>query len=153
MRRKDGFMSKMKPFQTRTDIIQYARAHINSRACEQAFGHEVELLGGFDPVVPSKFPGWIMRVVSRFGRTWHIAVTIDDHAPPRYRVWFVDEVPWATWRGKIRTPPSPIYDGDHPKRYLLLQQLEDANADRTGPRFDPFVKGFQDSRKGNGPTM
>ena len=70
------------------DIIDYAARNINSRAIKRAFCEgRVQRWGEYREHVPgSRHPGWLIRVTSRHGTVWNVAVTADDERHT-YHVW------------------------------------------------------------------
>lgn len=70
------------------------------------------VLGGF--ATPGTLPCWIVRVDSRRGNQWFIAIDCDE-ANVKYAVRYLDadQVPWADWIGKS-TGRRPLIDGDEP---------------------------------------
>lgn len=98
----------------RSELIEYARDRVPSRACKRAFTTgKVCVLGGFSSVPPGTTPGWILSVTSRHGKMWLIAVTSNEYTHD-YRVWFIDKAPWECWDGKLFRDEYNIYDGDEP---------------------------------------
>jgi hypothetical protein len=103
----------MQHIETRTHLLEYALARVLSNACRRAFDDgQVVNLGGFDPLPPSEYPGWLLRVTSKHGRVWLIAVTVEGLH--RYRVWPADAIPWQFWTGKDNRDGGSIYTGDLP---------------------------------------
>jgi len=115
----------------RTDLILFAQAHCESRACERAFTTgKVVVLGGFSSIPPSTNPGWILLVTSIHKRTWIIGVEADD-IQHRYHVRELDKIPWAKWAGGWASTllrPS-LLNGDKPSAALFAcrQAQEKAN--------------------------
>lgn len=81
-----------------------------------------EVLGGFTRIQPFDRPGWIIRVLSRHGRTWIISVEVNE---VRHSLCCreLDEVPWADWIGHTNRPRGNVYDGDHPHEYAVEHEL------------------------------
>ena len=105
----------MQRLRTRTELIQFAEARCGSYACRRAFlTGKVMVFGGFSTIPPGTDPGWILRVKSRHGRAWLLAVVTDDikHC---YCVREIEKIPWAKWTGCAgRGQGYSIYDGDMP---------------------------------------
>ena len=100
----------------RSDLFRIAEENPPSPAIGEALSTGgVELLGGFDRVPPSRFPGWIIVVTSKRGTVWNIVITPHVH-PDRVAVWIVERVPWELWVGSTNRDPG-LYDGDHPIKY------------------------------------
>lgn len=109
-------------FRTRHDLISYIANNAPRRAIERAIVEgSVRVLGGFHMVPPNTDPGWIASVMSKHKKVWHVVVSVDE-IRHRYRVWIVDEVPWAEWAGE-EGRNHPVYDGDDPRKFTLLRKL------------------------------
>lgn len=110
-------------FQSRSDLCLYAAKHVPLRSCARAINEgRVELLGGFSSIPPLSDPGFLLKVTSRHGREWIIAISIDE-IKHRYKVWIAGpEIPWWYWMGCVDGPRRPAYDGDHPMKYAEKQK-------------------------------
>ncbi len=127
---------------TRTQLVEFickrsGRSAIK-RACYET-GGKVVVLGGFKPLLPYDYPGWIVTITSRFDRTWYAVVLgnsdtydYDLHIHSKFRI------PWKNYIGRFydqdRTCLYSIYDGDNPieadgRRHLALQQSRDCPAE------------------------
>ena len=88
-------------------------------------GGKFEVLGGFSPIPPGTFPGYIVRITSDHGTVYLIGVA----QFPRSHKWFsmvVDEVPWDRWDGdKVTGEGYSNLRGDNPAEYAALK--EEAN--------------------------
>lgn len=101
---------------SRTHLIELAARMAPSRACISAIQEgRISVLGGFKTIPPFGLPGWICRVLSRHGRTWLIAVMVDE-VHHTYVVKRIDAVPWTEWAGRTDRSTWNAYDGDDPKR-------------------------------------
>lgn len=115
----------MDRIETRTQLINFICNNILQRAISRACHNGiVQILGGFNTIPPSSKPGWIISVTSVFGRTWHIAVTSDDHNHI-FKVWLVETVPWQYYIGKVDRSKYSIYDGDNPQQAELARKCSD----------------------------
>jgi hypothetical protein len=84
----------------------------------------VEVLGGFEEVLPDFPPGWIVTVTCRGGTVFHVAV-IPDQIAHNYRVRLVEEIPWHLWVGRpLAGAGYTIYSGDHPATYDARRDAE-----------------------------
>lgn len=106
--------------QNRSDLIHQISDGIPSHMCREAIlTGTVQVLGGFNKIPPSICPGWIIVITSKRGTIWTAALLFDEYRH-KYRVMFVDEVPWEEWAGNMDrclTPPQyNIYDGDNPQQ-------------------------------------
>lgn len=108
---------------TRTDLIEFIRSTAPLKAVRRAMddgGYEV--LGGFAALPPHVLPGFIVKVTSKHGKVWPVAVAINEHKH-QYEVYILDNIPWSMWDGGT----LPIYRGDNPtmsqrKRDLARKQ-------------------------------
>lgn len=101
----------MKPLRTRNDLTALVAQHAPSNACAKAISeNRATVLGGFAPI--EGLPGYIVHVCSFYKRKWIIAVLVDE-AADRFRIRYLDEVPWSLWIGEIGGK-RPLIDGDHP---------------------------------------
>ena len=116
----------MQRIDTRTQLINFICENISQptivRACHHSEGR-VQVLGGFKLVPPSFHPGWIVSITSVFGRTWHVAVTSDDHRHI-FKTWVVQLIPWRYYIGKVGQEYS-IYNGDNPEQACLARECDD----------------------------
>lgn len=101
----------------RNELIGWLEANAPSRAIARAIQEgQVENLGAFEQVFPGSTPGWIIKVTSRFKKTWYIAIT----APVRkFKVQIIDAVPWDKWIGEFAQ--NTLYQGDNPKLYKEMR--------------------------------
>lgn len=93
---------------SRTDVLELIREKAPRRAVRRAIDERPELVifwGGFDPVRPFKWAGWVADVTSRHGKTWTVAVLAVDLPTPHYQVELIDEIPWGSW--------APVGGMDH----------------------------------------
>ena len=84
----------------------------------------MEVLGGFKPSPPNFHPGWILKVTSRFNKTWFLlvyppAVSKDPTVvvkPADYKV------PWELYQGDSDPKAGPLIRGDYPQVYRKIKQ-------------------------------
>lgn len=110
-----------KPIRTRADLISAILNHCPTRACERAVreGRAV-VLGGFTP--PGDFPQWIVKVESRHGHCWYVAVVCDETNYQFHPKWYgASEVPWAHWDGCSNG--SRLVDGEQPRVSALRRAM------------------------------
>ena len=113
----------MTHFQSRTHIILWLADNCSRKAITRAlYEGQVEFFGGFNPILPTTHPGWIMRITSAHGRTWYVAVICYDR---RYGIRILGDVFWGNWVG---TRPwgefrAQLHSGDHPEEYLRLREI------------------------------
>jgi len=110
---------------SRTALLEEAIRLSPTRGCRRAIQDDrADVLGGFRTIPPFGLPGWILRVRSRHGRTWLLAVMVDE-VKHVYTASFVDEVPWLEWVGRTDRKGWSPYDGDHPKEaYAAYRQAK-----------------------------
>lgn len=117
----------MQHFQSRTHIILWLENNCSRKAITRAlYEGQVEFFGGFNPILPTNRPGWIMRVTSAHGRTWYVAVICYDH---HYGIRILKDVPWGFWVGirpwgEFR---AQLHSGDHPEEYKILREIWNEN--------------------------
>jgi hypothetical protein len=100
---------------SRTALLDEAIRLSPTRGCRRAIEEgRAEVLGGFAAIPPYGLPGWILRVRSRHGRTWLLAVLVDE-VKHVYTARLVDEVPWSEWVGRKGRKRWNAYDGDVPE--------------------------------------
>lgn len=103
----------------RSGLIHRISEGIKSGVCREAIlTGTVVVLGGFHKIPPSTCPGWIVRITSRRGKIWTIAL-LCDKVRHEYRTMFIESIPWTEWTGKCGTANNmyrgySIYDGDFP---------------------------------------
>lgn len=103
----------------RNELISWLENNAPSRAIARATQEgQVENLGAFEQVTGAAFqPGWIVKVTSRFKKTWYVAVT----TPVReFKAYIIDAVPWDKWVGEFAQ--NTIYQGDNPALYKELRE-------------------------------
>lgn len=61
-------------------------------------GTRVEILGSFDPLPGSEKPGWLIRLVTQYGREELVAI-VKDHLGRPHHIFFAPGVDWNTWQG------------------------------------------------------
>lgn len=82
---------RARPLNGRDDLLAVASRLAPSRACQRAIAEgRVDTLGGFTP--PGGLPFYGLRVESRLGRVWWLAVEVDEEAR-RFRVRRLDGDP------------------------------------------------------------
>ena len=97
-------------WQNKTDLITWLEDHAPTRGSERALrsGGEVTLLGSFRPLPGSNSPGFIVTVLSRAGKTYYIAITLDNFRKPR--AYLIDYIDWKTYCGG--DSEHKLYRGD-----------------------------------------
>lgn len=115
----------MQHFQSKTHIILWLENNCSRKAIVRAlYEGVVEFYGGFNPVPPTKHPGWIMRVTSAHGRTFYVAVICYDH---RYGIRILRDVPWNFWIGSTAKNRTALMNGDHPSEYWEFRRIWNEN--------------------------
>jgi hypothetical protein len=106
--------------QTRQQLLNWITAKMQDlgrcgivRALEDT-NSMVRVLGGFSSMPPSTAPGWVVSIVSRHGKVWHVSVTVRQNG---YGCFLLERIPWKNWVGG----KSELYAGDNPARYERLR--------------------------------
>lgn len=120
----------MNHWTTVDQIVDWLRGTHLRRAVLRALENgSVELLGGFSSIPPGTSPGLIVRVTSRHGTRYNVA--IQPFVPCGTYARCVPRVPWENWVGDPERNPPTIYDGDRPQKYAeKRRRLVDADAGR-----------------------
>lgn len=106
-----------RPIHRRADLLALVRDYVPSRACGRAMDEDRAIVhGGFEP--PVGLPYWLVKVTSRHGRVWYIAVVCDEPRN-RFSITYPDRVEWQHWAGSING--KGIKDGDDPRLYALMR--------------------------------
>ncbi len=104
---------------TRDQMIAYIQANLmHTTAASAVRDGSVEWLGGFSKVFPSDKPGWILKAVSRFKKTWYVGVAPDGKFGVRISV--IPEVLWEDYEGGT----SVLYSGDRPEVYCKFREIK-----------------------------
>lgn len=99
---------------TRTGLIEMLYPLVPSRACQKAIeAGRIRVIGGFRDIPPFSLPGWICCVRSVHGRTWLLALCVDEISH-KYLCHLPDEIPWSMWVGKANGDDWNAYNGDDP---------------------------------------
>jgi hypothetical protein len=102
---------------TREQLIGWIEKHVDDPVLHEALLRgTVEVLGGFDPLPTSKYPGWMVQVISRFNTKYLIAVACADFALHWFRAPHIE---WDKWNGF--KSDNPLFQGDRPKIYEELK--------------------------------
>ncbi len=106
----------MNHWTTVDQIVNWLRGtHLRRAVLRALEDGSVELLGGFSLIPPGNSPGLIVRVTSRHGIRYNVA--IQPFVPCGTYARCVPRVPWENWVGDPKRSPPTIYDGDDPIRY------------------------------------
>ena len=83
----------------KTDLLEWLQNNAPTPSTTRALqsGQSVTLIGGFRPLPDSNSPGFIVKVVSKADKVYHIAITVDDYKPSR--TYVVDYIDWKTYCG------------------------------------------------------
>ena len=109
-------------FQNKTHLILWLENNCPRPAIVRSlYEGNVEFFGGFDPVFPTKWPGWILRTTSAHGKVRYIAILAYQN---KYGIRILRDVPWGFWVG---TRPwgefrARLHSGDCPEEYLKLRE-------------------------------
>ncbi len=78
----------------------------------------IELLGFFNPIPQNRSMGmgWIIKITSKRGMFWNVAVAISKFKP-KYRAYTTKEVQWENYVGGN----TLLFAGDNPEVYKELR--------------------------------
>ena len=110
-------------FQSKTHIILWLEQNCSRMAIVRAlYEGQVEFFGGFNPIPPTTYPGWIIRVTSAHDRIWYVAVIAYQN---RYGIRVLRDVPWGNWCGVFCNTGfrKHLFSGDDPTEYLKLKEI------------------------------
>jgi len=112
-------------FQSRLHIVSWLEKTCPRKAIVRALSEgQVEFFGGFNPVPPTEYPGWIIRVTSVYDKTWYVAVIAYQN---KYGIRILRDVSWGNWVGTVFWNNSEfrtqMFSGDHPEEYLRLRGI------------------------------
>jgi hypothetical protein len=115
----------MNHFQSKTHIILWLESNCPRPAIVRAlYEGQVEFYGGFNPVPPTKHPGWILRITSAHGKIRYVAViAYRDH----YGIRILRDVPWGFWAGSTAKNRTALMNGDYPVEYWELRRIWNEN--------------------------
>lgn len=106
----------MERISTRDDVLEFIRINCTHSAVRRAMDDgKYELLGAFVSLPPHTKPGWIVKVTSKHGKVWPVAVAAGQHS---YEVFILDTIPWSLWDGEMTD--NLLYFGDHP--YIAIRK-------------------------------
>ncbi len=98
----------------RNELIEYLELHAPSKAIARALQEgQVENLGAFKQILPVFQYGFIVKVISRFNKTWYVAIYASNIH--EWRAQIIDTVPWNEWIGEFIA--NKLYQGDNPEQY------------------------------------
>lgn len=105
---------------TRNELIEFIEDNAPTKAILRAVLNYNENLGGFIRSGVSNSKGWIVTVLSKFGRQWLLAIHPLKSGISGYKIWILfGEVPWKYWEGD--KSENPLYQGDYPEIYKELR--------------------------------
>ncbi|KKN45298.1 hypothetical protein LCGC14_0684510 [marine sediment metagenome] len=117
-------------FQSRTHLILWLENNCPRPAIVRAlYEGQVEFFGGFNPVLPTEHPGWIIRVTSAHGKIQYVAViAYRDH----YGIRILRDVCWGNWVGTFPQGSfrDQLFSGDAPAPYQRLKEIWDGYKNR-----------------------
>ena len=85
------------------------------RACTTG---TVEFYGAFQGIPLDDAPGWVFRIITKYGEE-HLVAVVFDVSRHRLLLRFLDKVPWGAWVGSALPEKAECHlnNGDHPKIY------------------------------------
>lgn len=103
----------------RNDLLKFLESNAPLRAIARATQEgQVENLGAFKQIFPGSVPGWIVKVTSKFNKTWYVVIQVSGRG---FKARIIDTVPWKLWIGEI--VENKLYQGDNPLRYKELRDV------------------------------
>lgn len=115
-------------FQDRTHIMLWLESNCPRPSIVRALSEgSIEFFGGFNPVPPTKHPGWIVRVTSIHDKIWYIAIIVYQQ---RFGIRVLKDVPWGDWDSHFwdnTHRKGELYSGDHPEEYKKLKGIWNEN--------------------------
>ena len=110
----------MEHFMDRNDLMLWLENNVPRKAIEYAMvDGKIELLGAFSSITANSNSGWIVKVTSKRGLSWNIAI-VPSNTKHTYFAYTIKEVPWEYYMGGNRT----LFAGDHPEVYKELKNAE-----------------------------
>lgn len=112
----------------KNDLLTWLQNHAPTPSTKRALdsGQVATLIGGFRPLPGSNSSGFIVRVVSQAGKTYHMAIAVDDFKPPR--TFIIDYIDWGHYCGT--ESKHELYCGEllefarHQKLCNVFERLE-----------------------------
>lgn len=93
---------------TRDDLLSWLDEHAPSASFRRALQEgQIQNLGFFEQVPRSSHKGWIIKVITRFGKMLYVAVIQDRHTF-RYRCYELENLFGAIYKGGT----TILYKGD-----------------------------------------
>lgn len=84
---------------------------------------QVELLGLFNPIPSSSYPGFVIYVISSITeKGWYIGMRQQSKPPYNYHTWVIGEMLWKNWAGDKYE--NLLCQGDFPDKYKELKENE-----------------------------
>lgn len=109
---------------TRNNLIEYLEENASGRYL-RALQNYNENLGAFSQVLDYNTPGWIVKVTSKHGNVYHIAVIIQSPIQRFMLAILYKDPPWKYWIGD--QSKNQLYQGDNPKKYKELRNAKTKN--------------------------
>jgi len=108
---------------TRNNLIKFLEENTSGRYLRALQNHN-ENLGAFEQVLSSIDPGWIVRVTSKRGDIYYLAITlwVKSKIFPGYRICILKKIPWKRWVGD--KSENSLYRGDFPEKYKELRNAK-----------------------------
>ena len=109
----------MKQIRNKNDLLAWLEKNAPRKAIANAMLEgKVELFGFFNPVPKNHGMGmgWIIKITSKRGMFWNIAVSISKFKP-KYCAYTIEAVLWKNYAGGN----TPLFAGDNPEVYRKLK--------------------------------
>lgn len=111
----------MVKFQNKTHLILWLENNCPRPAVVRSlYEGDVEFFGGFNPVYPTGYPGWILRTTSAHDKIRYIAILAYQN---KYGIRILKDIHWGNWIGSTAKNRSALMNGDHPTEYWKLRRI------------------------------
>ncbi len=105
---------------TRDNLIEFLENNLPTNGVHlRALLNHNENLGGFSQIFSLTNSGWIVKIKSKYGNIYYVAV-IDKYF--NYAAVLLGDPPWEHWIGD--QSGNPLYLGDKPEEYKMLRNKE-----------------------------
>jgi hypothetical protein len=103
-------LPKRQVIYTRDSLIKWVMDHAPSPTIRRCFDEgRVINLGAYDPIAPFQYPGWVLKLITRFNRVIYVAVMVKD------LTYIVRDVTDAVdqWKDNYKQGVNELYKGDN----------------------------------------
>jgi hypothetical protein len=103
----------------RTTLLAWLEDNAPTPSVKRALlsGLPITILGAFNPLPDSSWPGFIVMAISKTGRVYHVAITMPSFRKSNaYMLGYID---WKSYVGG----EHPLYAGDMPRMAAKAKEL------------------------------